>query len=79
MEEPTAWLCSAGNRSLQKYDILGMPSCQKQDVEPVRYKELTCRNKMFNSFTNYDVLNAVNDVKSDLHSWLNWYKDVYCF
>ena len=45
----------------------------------LRYKELTCRNKMFNSFTNYDVLNAVNDVKSDLHSWLNWYKDVYCF
>lgn len=43
------------------------------------YKALINGNKMFNSFTNYDVLNAVNTQDSKLQEWMQWYKDVYCF
>ena len=34
---------------------------------------------MFSSFTNYDVLNAVNVHDSELQKWLQWYKELYCF
>lgn len=44
-----------------------------------RYKALTCGNQMFSSFTNYDVLNAVNTHDSELRKWLQWYKELYCF
>lgn len=43
------------------------------------YKALINGDKMFNSFTNYDVLNAVNTQDSKLQEWMQWYKDVYCF
>ncbi len=44
-----------------------------------RYKALTCGDRMFSSFTNYDVLNAVSTQNHDLYKWMRWYKDVYCF
>lgn len=43
------------------------------------YKALINGDKMFNAFTNYDVLNAVSTQDSKLQEWMQWYKDVYCF
>lgn len=43
------------------------------------YKTLTCGDRMFSSFTNYDVLNAVCTQNYDLQKWMRWYKEVYCF
>lgn len=44
-----------------------------------QYKALTNEDKMFSSFTNYDVLKAVNTLDSELQKWIQWYKDLYCF
>ncbi len=44
-----------------------------------QYKALTDNDSMFGSFTNNDVLNAVNTHDSELQKWLQWYKEVYCF
>lgn len=44
-----------------------------------QYKTLTNEDKMFSSFTNYDVLKAVNTLDSELQKWIQWYKDLYCF
>ena len=44
-----------------------------------QYKALTNEDRMFSSFTNYDVLNAVNVHDSELQKWLQWYKELYCF
>ncbi|WP_297929553.1 hypothetical protein [uncultured Coprobacter sp.] len=44
-----------------------------------QYKTLTNEDKMFSSFTNYDVLKAVNTLDSELQKWNQWYKDLYCF
>lgn len=44
-----------------------------------KYKALICEDRMFSSFTNYDVLNVVDKLNHDLQGWLQWYKDVYCF
>lgn len=44
-----------------------------------RYKALTCGDRIFSSFTNYDVLNAVTTHDYDLPKWIQWYKEVYCF
>lgn len=44
-----------------------------------RYKALTNGDKMFSSFTNYDILNSINTKDPDLQKWINWYKEVYCF
>lgn len=44
-----------------------------------QYKTLTNKDKMFSSFTNYDVLNAVNTLESELQKWFQWYKELYCF
>lgn len=44
-----------------------------------RYKTLICRNNIFSSFTNYDILNAISPQNIELQKWVQWYKDVYCF
>lgn len=44
-----------------------------------RYKALTGEDKIFSSFTNYDVLNAINTSDPELQAWLQWYKGAYCF
>lgn len=44
-----------------------------------QYETLICNSNMFGSFTNYDVLNAIDDKCADLQAWKQWYKDVYCF
>ena len=44
-----------------------------------QYRALTNEDAMFNSFTNYDVLNAVNTHDSELQKWLQWYKELYLF
>lgn len=44
-----------------------------------QYKTLTNKDKMFSSFTNYDVLNAVNTHDSELQEWFQWYKGLYYF
>ena len=44
-----------------------------------RYKALTCGDRIFSSFTNYDVLNAVTTQDYDLQKWIQWYKEIYCF
>lgn len=44
-----------------------------------QYKALICNNKMFSSFTNYDILNTVNTSNSELEMWKQWYNKVYCF
>lgn len=43
------------------------------------YESLICNKKMFNSFTNYDVVEAVTSKNKELAEWLQWYKEVYCF
>lgn len=44
-----------------------------------RYKALICEDRMFSSFTNYDVLNSICTQNYDLQIWMRWYKEVYCF
>lgn len=44
-----------------------------------RYKALICGDKMFSSFTNYDLLKAVCTQNYDLQKWMRWNKEVYCF
>lgn len=44
-----------------------------------RYKTLIDENKIFSSFTNYDILNAIIPKDSNLQKWIKWYKDVYYF
>ncbi|HIT84160.1 MAG TPA: hypothetical protein IAA99_08215 [Candidatus Avibacteroides faecavium] len=44
-----------------------------------RYKALICGDRMFSSFTSYDVLDAVCTQDYDLQKWMQWYKEVYCF
>ncbi len=44
-----------------------------------QYKALICEDKMFSSFTNYDVLDAVCTKDPELLRWKAWYKEVYCF
>ena len=44
-----------------------------------QYKTLTNYNKMFSSFTNYDIINAIDEQHCDLHAWRQWYREVYCF
>lgn len=44
-----------------------------------KYKALICGNRIFSSFTNYDVLNNANIDNPLLQEWLHWYKKIYCF
>ncbi len=44
-----------------------------------QYKTLTCNDDMSTSFTNYDVLDAIDTNDSCLSAWMQWYKEVYCF
>ena len=44
-----------------------------------QYKALIGNDKMFTSFTNYDILNAITESNVSLHEWKKWYEDVYCF
>ena len=45
-----------------------------------QYKALIKNNKMFNSFTNYEVLDAVGgSASADVIAWKKWYEEVYCF
>lgn len=44
-----------------------------------QYKELIHTDTMFNSFTNYHILEVIDDKISELQEWKQWYKEVYCF
>ena len=45
-----------------------------------QYKALIKNDKMFNSFTNYEVLDAVGgSASADVMAWEKWYEEVYCF
>lgn len=45
-----------------------------------QYKALIKNDKMFNSFTNYEVMDAVGGFASaDVAAWKKWYEEVYCF
>ncbi len=44
-----------------------------------QYKALIDNDRMFSSFTNYDILNAINTDAPKLRMWKQWYEEVYCF
>ena len=44
-----------------------------------QYKALIDNDRMFCSFTNYDILNAINTDDPKLRMWKQWYEEVYCF
>lgn len=44
-----------------------------------KYKALIDNDNIFSSFTNYDIIDAINDDHHDLHTWKRWYWEVYCF
>lgn len=44
-----------------------------------QYKALIDNDRMFSSFTNYDILNAINTDDPKLRMWKQWYEEVYCF
>lgn len=44
-----------------------------------QYKALIGNDRMFSSFTNYDILNAINTDDPKLRMWKQWYEEVYCF
>lgn len=43
----------------------------------VRYKALVGEDKMFSSFTNYNILEAISTKASELQPWMKRYKEVY--
>lgn len=69
----------------QKYASVTFSVCHHQKNTMLQcsinqYKALIKNDKMFNSFTNYEVLDAVGDSASaDIMAWKKWYEEVYCF
>ena len=69
----------------QKYASVTFSVCHHQKNTMLQrsidqYKALIKNDKMFHSFTNYELLDAVGgSACADVIAWKKWYEEVYCF